>query len=200
MSKRFKSLIMSLCLVVMLGTSPVFGASETFTGNDENHSEQKHSIYSEENPDGFKVIKINSPKKGGTYNVGNRITVKISSDGTKATVTSEEYELEGSGKGIEVINFVHMKGGNAFNCYYNTEGNPCDFTDLVCPNNNGGNVPEISHINIFYTEKGDSTPDEKPDEPQKPIPTGDVLMLTPLAGLGLGAVALFLSNKHENEE
>ncbi len=190
---------MSLGLVVILGTSPVFGASETFTGNDENHSEHQHSIYSEKNPNGFKVIKIDSPKAGKTYNVGKGITVKISDDGTKATITSKEYELDGY-TGKEFINFVHMKGGSSFKCYYNAEESPFDFTDLVCPNNNGGNVPEISHINIFYAEKGDSN-EGTPDQPETPIPpTGDVLMLTPLVGLGLGAVALFLSNKHENEE
>jgi hypothetical protein len=49
-----------------------------------------------------------------------------------------------------VIDAVIVKGGNGYNQY------PGNFTDMIAPKNNGGNVPQISHWFLCYhtTEAG----------------------------------------------
>lgn len=157
MNKKVKALLVAGLLVV--GMSGNIFAYNTFEGNDSNTE-----IVSEKH-EGLFQAKIENPKAGETYTLqdGNIIVI-ISEDGKSATVQTKE------GATVTVTH-VHMKGGNGFNCYLAEEG----FVNMVCPENNGGKTPEISHITVIfdYVDKTDTDedgiPDFKDDEPKPPV-------------------------------
>lgn len=168
MNNKVKSLIASGVLIVGMTSTSL--ALETFEGNDSNTC-----IVTEKHTE-LKSIKLET-EGGKQYNILNdAVIVSTGSDNKMATVVSN---------GLVNIEYIHMKGGNGFNCYNAEDG----FVEMVCPLNNGGNIPEISHITIFYTEvtydeidvDGDGVTDgvdldgdgvidkgETPDEPEDP--------------------------------
>ena len=128
MNKKIIGLVASGMLVLSYGN--VY-AMETFKGNDSNNKE--HMALHE----GYSVYKIEETQANGVYEIEEgKIKVYIGGDNRVATVVTQ---------GAEVF-VVHMKGGNGFNCYVAEDS----FTNMVCPPNNGGNIPSISHITIFY--------------------------------------------------
>lgn len=192
MNKKIKSLLAGGLLVVGMGGN-IF-AAEQITGNDKDHQHKD-----------FLELKIDSPKAGKTYDL-QQVTVKISEDGKYATVTDKTTGDQNQDKII--VEKVHMKGGNALNCYDKSEG----FNDLVCPNNGGDNIPGISHITIYLSQPntdadGDGIPDfkddevpSKPDDDVKEPDTSDASMVG-VAGLAVAAgVGLYAINKKDDEE
>ena len=185
MNKKIIGLVASGMLVLSYGN--VY-AMETFEGNDSNNKE--HMALHE----GYSVYKIEETQANGVYEIEEgKIKVYIGGDNRVATVVTQ---------GAEVF-VVHMKGGNGFNCYVAEDS----FTNMVCPPNNGGNIPSISHITIFYkvtqqnidedgdgiidgvdldgdgvVDKGTPSNPENPEVPEVNPPSGD---LTNIVGLGV---------------
>lgn len=212
MNKKVKALLVAGLLVV--GMSGNTFAYNTFEGNDSNTE-----IVSEKH-EGLFQAKIENPKAGETYTLqdGNIIVV-ISADGKSATVQTKE------GATVTVTH-VHMKGGNGFNCYLAEEG----LVNMQCPENNGGKIPEISHITIIfdYADKTDTDEDgipdfkddepvvppvepeepkpeePKPDEPKEPSitdpETGDKSMMVFGAAIVVAGGVVYVLNKKDNED
>ena len=210
MNKKVKALLVAGLLVV--GMSGNIFAYNTFEGNDSNTE-----IVSEKH-EGLFQAKIENPKAGETYTLqdGNIIVI-ISEDGKSATVQTKE------GATVTVTH-VHMKGGNGFNCYTAGEG----LVNMQCPENNGGKIPEISHITVVfdYVDKtdtdGDGTPDfkddtpkppeeePKPEEPKPPVEPEEPEIVDPetydgsMIAVGVGVViaggALYLVNKKDDDD
>ena len=130
-------------------------------GNDSNHTSHKHN--------GLRTEKLEPTNANGKYTLANgNIKISVGKDNKDITIEVLDESIN--------IEYVHMKGGNAFNCYdYKGDllnGSGKD-SGLYCPVNKGGNIPEISHITIFWSEedKEDSIPITpiEPSEPIKPI-------------------------------
>ena len=195
MNKKLIGLVASGMLVLSYGN--VY-AMETFKGNDSNNTE--HMALHE----GYSVYKIEETQANGVYEIEEgKIKVYIGGDNRVATVVTQ---------GAEVF-VVHMKGGNGFNCYVAEDS----FTNMVCPPNNGGNIPSISHITIFYkvtqqeidedgdgiidgvdldgdgvVDKGTPSTPENPDVPEVNPPSGDLTNIVGLGVLsGVSGLALF---------
>lgn len=127
-------------------------------GNDSNHASHKHNNLRSE--------KLEPTNANGEYILANgNIKISVGKDNKDITIEVLDESIN--------IEYVHMKGGNAFNCYdYKGDllnGSGKD-SGLYCPVNKGGNTPEISHITVFWSEedKENSIP-MTPIEPSKPI-------------------------------
>lgn len=208
MNKKIIGLVASGMLVLSYGN--VY-AMETFKGNDSNNKE--HMALHE----GYSVYKIEKTQANGVYEIeGGKIKVYIGGDNRVATVVTQ---------GAEVF-VVHMKGGNGFNCYVAEDS----FTNMVCPPNNGGNIPSISHITIFYkvtqqnidedgdgiidgvdldgdgvVDKGTPSTPENPEIPEVNPPSGDLTNIVGLGALsGISGLALafklFLNRKDKKNK
>ena len=113
-----------------------------------------------------------------------------------------EYLKDENGNYPVELKFIHVKGSDQFNCYVLDE-NIIEANNLVSPLKND-EIPEISHITVVYSVKGD-TPIVPPAEPEYPdapnqVPgTGDMSVL-PMVGLGgISAVGLLLANKKKRK-
>jgi hypothetical protein len=89
-------------------------------------------------------LKIEDPVSG-TYSIPGH-------PGKTVTITVSPYQ---GGEQLAFVSDVpvtkvYMKGGNGYNEYnYGSAGTTAD-SGLVCPRNNGGNVPQISHVSFCF--------------------------------------------------
>lgn len=195
MNKKIKSLIVAGIMVVGMSGN-VFGLDQVeYKGND-GKGQCPHSVSN----------KIDNPSVG-VHTLGDVVKITVSDDGKYAKVEPIKDE---NGYDLARIKAIHMKGGNGYNCFVLGEGETWA-GNLSCPLNNGGNIPEISHITVDFevvpeserpdpTEKG-SEP-EVPDNPESggsdPV-TGDASSMIYVAG-ALVSASLLLINKKKDEE
>ena len=105
-------------------------------------------------PSGTTGFRIESPKNG-TYVLCSTLSITITGDSKTCNWTA-------TGTGIKSI---AVKGGILINTYLYSGSLTADL-GLVSPLNNGGNVPEIGHIDICFTCPAGGTqcgPGSKPD-------------------------------------
>jgi hypothetical protein len=90
------------------------------------------------------------PQQTGTVTADSFFSVTISAfTGPDAAGDAQKINVQQLQVGA-VIDAVIVKGGNGYNQY------PGNFSDMIAPKNNGGNVPMISHWFLCYhtTEAG----------------------------------------------
>lgn len=98
-------------------------------------------------PSGSSGFRVEAPVSG-TYQLCQGLSITLTSSDQKTV----NWTATGPG-----IKSVTVKGGNSQNTYsYN--GTTTSDTGLVSPLNNGGQVPDISHIDICFTCPGGTNP------------------------------------------
>lgn len=97
-------------------------------------------------PQGSSGLRV-EPPVGGTYQLCSGLSITFTSANGKTV------NWTATGQGIKNI---IVKGGNAQNTYAYS-GTVTSDTGLVSPLNNGGQVPDISHIDICFTCPGGQT-------------------------------------------
>jgi len=106
--------------------------------------------------DGYEKFKIDSPKTG-SYNQGDlTVDITLNTDGNSVEWNSN----------VE-ISMVFVKGGPNGYLYTYTDGAYSD-TNLYSPINDGGQVPQISHISFYYKVDTTTGTDEQNDETPSP--------------------------------
>ena len=198
MNKKIKSLIVAGLLVVGMSGNAFGLEKDEYNGND-GKGQCSHEV-SEDN-------KINSPS-AGEHILGGVVKITVSEDKKYAKVEPLKDE---NGYDLAKIKAVHMKGGPNYNCFVLGEGETW-VADLSCPLNDGGNIPEISHITVDFEVVPESerpSPEEKNNEPQEPEKpktptsgssdpvTGDTSSMVFVGTAVLSAAVLFMNRKED---
>ena len=194
MNKKIKSLVISGLIVMFMGTNVFALEKMEYEGND-GKGQCSHNVSD--------VNKLDSPTVG-EHMLGEFVKITVSEDLKYAKVESLKDEY---GYDYVKINAVHMKGGNGYNCYVFDAGETWA-SDLSCPLNNGGQIPEISHITVDYTivpESERPIPEGKgegeaevPKDPTSGVtnpPSGDAMTLLPIVTVVASGALLYLNNK-----
>ena len=195
LNKRIKSmLVVGLLVVGMSGNAFALDKTE-YDGND-GKGQCSHTVSG--------ANKLENPS-AGEHILGGVIKITVSADKKYAKV---EPLKDDYGYDLAKIKAVHMKGGDGYNCYVLEEGETW-VENLSCPLNNGGKIPDISHITVDYKVVPESErpiPGDKSDKPIDPgaggtqPPTGDASMTSIVAIAAVSVAGLFALKKDDDEE
>jgi hypothetical protein len=152
------------------GASPVLAAEVAPNSDDIQLVEGNPSC-----PQGqYASLKIDPWGGNGTYKVDGKDTIQI----TNATDVSFDWKLVDPGLHLYDIDAVIVKGGpNAYIYFYSNRGDDSD-TNLISPDNPGGNQAGISHVEFCFDQKvrpTEAPPTEAPptDTPPTDAPPTD---------------------------
>ena len=190
MNNKIASLIASGMIFVCMGTNALALEKMEHDGND-GKGQCEHSVTG--------ANKLESPTSG-EHMLGEFVKITVSEDKKYAKVESLKDDF---GYDFVKINAVHMKGGSGYHCYIFDAGETWA-SDLSCPLNKGGQIPEISHITVDYTvvpEDARPIPEGKGEAPKDPEsgttnpPSGDAMTILPIGLAVLSGGLLYLNNK-----
>ena len=190
MNNKIASLIVSIMIFVCMGTNTLALEKKEHDGND-GKGQCEHSVTD--------ANKLESPK-AGEHMLGEFVKITVSEDKKYAKVESLRDEF---GYDLVKINAVHMKGGSRYHCYIFDAGETWA-SNLSCPLNKGGQIPEISHITVDYSivpEDARPVPEGKGESAKDPEsgitnpPSGDAMTMLPIAAAVVSGGLLYLNNK-----